>query len=184
MPERPEVLEDVLLDLPLARHRSSDLVESWRFDVRDAFPRTEVDGHVEEGVREDLGHLDGPRKKPEKDGQWSARGDEKANEAKGKRREGRRDRTNRDPLLGINDKHLGDEILRIGRHIGRHDELPKLDLLEEDSDVFVVEGESTGEESEEDDSTRPDVRGSSVVGESLRRRRGEAKVQREIEEGR
>jgi len=85
MPKSPQVLQDVLFNLPLARDRSSDLVQSRRLDVRDAFPRAEVDRHVEESVGEDFGHLEGCRKKTRD--QIQRGNDEKAKIAKGKKGE-------------------------------------------------------------------------------------------------
>lgn len=160
MPESPQVLEDVFLDVSLARDRSRDLVQGRRLDVSDSLARSEVDRSVEEGMNEDLGHL------KKNDVEVSEEDEDGAGVAA-------RGGTNGDPLLRIDDDHPRDEVLGLDGHVSGHDELAELDLLEEEADVFVVEGEAADEESEEDDPARPDVRGGSVIGDSLQQGREE-----------
>jgi hypothetical protein len=76
--------------------------------------------------------------------------------------------THGDPLLWVDNKHLANQVLRIRRHVGRHNKLAELDFLEEDADVFVVERKATGQKGEQDDPARPDVGSGTVVGQTLK----------------
>jgi len=78
-----------------------------------------------------------------------------------------RGRTNGDSSHGVLVEHPEEKIPGGSLDLVGHFERSDLDLLEEDSDVVVVEGKSSREKSEEDDSARPDVGRSSVVGLSL-----------------
>jgi hypothetical protein len=71
--------------------------------------------------------------------------------------------TDSDTLGGVDHKHASDEIPCVWRKVGWDGEPAVLDLLQEDADVFVVEGEAASEEGEENDTARPNVRSGTVI---------------------
>lgn len=153
----PEVPEDVRVDVLGVVDGSLDLVEGGRVDERSSGNGTRL-CRDKEGVDDDLSHLMNARKQPSASGI-------------GKRKIGRGRRTNGDSRDGVLVEHLEEKVSRGSLDLLRHLKRSDLDLLEEDSDIVVVEGETAGEESEEDDSARPDVGRSSVVGLALQQRR-------------
>lgn len=89
-------------------------------------------------------------------------------------------RTYSDSLGRVFLKHTEKQVSDRALDFVRHFEYTSLDLHQQNSDIVVIKWQPSGDEGEQDDTARPDIRCGSVIGFALLEQKGRARTCRNV----